>query len=95
MGRGRHGAGEHGACDVRKVFNVWPLLDTEVNRWISRTDIWGLNIETGDLDEFYEVLADLAQEMIEANHGDEIGEAMPVVIVHPPQEFDEQVWEAA
>lgn len=81
--------------DERKVFNVWPLWDREVERLISQTDIWGLNVETATLEEFTEVVVDLAHEMIAANHADEIAGKLPVVVIHPPGELSDMIEDAA
>ena len=44
------------------------IRDDEAGVWISESDIIGLHIETATLDEFEEVLADVAADLIVANH---------------------------
>ena len=51
-----------------RTFHVTAFWDPEARVWCSETDIRGLVIETKTLDEFEEVMEDLAGEMIEANH---------------------------
>ena len=51
-----------------KVFHVRPVWDDEVKRWYSQSDVLGLAIETDTLDEFEEVLLEVAREVIFANH---------------------------
>ena len=53
---------------MKKSFYVRALWDDEVQRWYSESDIHGLAIETDTLDEFEEVMKDVAAELIFANH---------------------------
>ena len=41
------------------------------------------------------MVVDLAHDMIGANHGDEIGDALPVVVIHPPGELSDPLADAA
>ena len=69
--------------EAKHTFHVRPVRDAETGRLMSETDIWGLHIEAADLKEFIEVVAEFAQELIVANHTAEIGESVPIVVVHP------------
>jgi len=53
---------------MKKSFYVRALWDSEVKRWYSESDIHGLHIETDTLDEFEEVLKDVAADLVFANH---------------------------
>ena len=51
-----------------KTFYVRALWDDEAKRFYSESDIHGLNIETDTLEEFEDVLKDVAIELVFANH---------------------------
>lgn len=53
---------------MKRSFYVRALWDDEVHRWYSESDIHGLHIETDTLDEFEEVMKDVAVDLIFANH---------------------------
>ncbi len=53
---------------MKKIFRVRALWDEEAQRFYSDSDIRGLHIETDTLDEFEAVLADVAAELVLANH---------------------------
>ena len=83
-------------------FNVTAFWDPEAKVWCSETDIRGLVIETATLDEFEEVMNDLAPDMVAANHSLEPSEAQdnsPDVIVitweRPPLRIVRDIPEAA
>lgn len=50
------------------VFHVTAVWDEEASVFISESDIKGLVIETSTIEEFEEVLEDLALELILSNH---------------------------
>lgn len=49
-------------------FHVTAFWDPEARVWCSESDIKGLVIETETLNEFEEIMDELAADMIEANH---------------------------
>ncbi len=53
---------------MKRDFYVRALWDDEAKRWYSESDIHGLHIETDTLDEFEEVMKDVAAELVLANH---------------------------
>ena len=55
---------------MRRTFFVRAIWDDEAQVYVSESDIKGLHIETKTLDEFKEVLDDVAVELILANHVD-------------------------
>lgn len=78
---------------MQKSFYVRALWDDDVKRWYSESDIHGLAIETDTLDEFEEVLFDVAADLIIANHlsKDDIAsmplrELMPAIVWERPRE---------
>lgn len=50
------------------TYTVKAVWDAEAGVWISQSDIIGLHIEAPTLDEFEDVLADVAGELVAANH---------------------------
>ena len=80
---------------TKTTFNVWPVLDRESGRIISRSEVWGLHVEAADMREFAEVVTEHAHDLILANHSEEIGEDTPIVIVHPLNQAEGIVPEAA
>jgi Fic family protein len=55
---------------MKRNFFVRAIWDDEANVYYSESDIFGLHIETKTLDEFEEVLNDMALELIMDNHLD-------------------------
>ncbi len=53
---------------MKRTFYVKALWDDEANVWYCESDILGLHIETKTLDEFEEVMNDVALELIMDNH---------------------------
>ena len=53
---------------MKRTFFVRAIWDDEVRRYYSESDIDGLAIETDTLDQFEEVLNDVAAELVFANH---------------------------
>ena len=53
---------------MKRTFFVRAIWDDEVKRYYSESDIDGLAIETDTLDEFEEVLNDVAAELVFSNH---------------------------
>jgi hypothetical protein len=53
---------------MKKSFYVRALWDDEVKRFYSESDIRGLHIETDTIDEFEEVMKDVAAELVLSNH---------------------------
>ncbi len=78
---------------MKRAFYVKALWDEEVSKWYSESDIFGLHIETKTLDQFEEVMNDVALELIMDNHlkSDDmvsrpIKEWLPTIIWQRPQE---------
>ena len=78
---------------AKRTFFVRAIWDPEVKRYYCETDIWGLHIETKTLDEFEEVLLDVAADLIIANHltKDELAtlplaDLVPTIVWQRPQE---------
>lgn len=78
---------------AKRAFHVRAVWDPEVRRYYCDSDIWGLHIETGTLDEFEEVLMDVAADLIVANHlsAEELAtlplaELVPTIIWERPTE---------
>jgi hypothetical protein len=55
---------------LRRTFFVRAIWDDEAQVYVSESDIKGLHIETKTLDEFKQVLDDVAVELILTNHVD-------------------------
>jgi Domain of unknown function (DUF1902) len=53
---------------MKRTFYVKALWDTEAKVWYSESDIFGLHIETKSIEEFKEVMDDVAAELIVTNH---------------------------
>lgn len=53
---------------VKRTFSVAALWDDEAKVFYSQSDIIGLHIEAKTLDEFEEIMHDVAVELIVANH---------------------------
>ena len=53
---------------MRKAFFVRAIWDEEAKVFYSESDISGLHIEVDTIEEFEEVMHDLAVDMITANH---------------------------
>ena len=53
---------------MKKTFYVRALWDDEAKRFYSESDIDGLHIETDTVDEFEEVMKDVAAELVLSNH---------------------------
>lgn len=53
---------------MKKSYYVRALWDDEAKRYYSESDIDGLHIEADTLDEFEEVMRDVAAELVIANH---------------------------
>jgi hypothetical protein len=53
---------------LRRTFFVRAIWDDEAQVYVSESDIKGLHIETKTLDEFKQVLDDVAVELILTNH---------------------------
>lgn len=53
---------------MKKSFYVRALWDEEVKRFYSESDILGLHIETDTIEEFEEVMKDVAAELVFSNH---------------------------
>ena len=60
---------------MKRTFYVKALWDEDAKVWYSETDIEGLFIETKTLDEFQDIMPELAREMIFANHTPHLDEA--------------------
>lgn len=63
---------------MKRSFYIRPVWDDEAKVFYSDTDISGLNIETDTLEEFYELVAEYAPDMIEANHPLPVAPSKPV-----------------
>ena len=79
---------------MNKTLHVRALWDDEVSRWYSQSDVSGLAIETDTLDEFEEVLVDVASVVIFANHysaeelvSTPLKELVPIVVWERPAEI--------
>ena len=71
------------------VFTVEAKWDEEAEVWYSRSNIRGLVIETDTLDEFSEVLKDIAPELIRQFHMSESereSDRMPMIVMERPEE---------
>lgn len=53
---------------MKRTFRVKAVWDVDAKAFYSQSDIQGLHIETADLDEFEEIMMDVAPELIIANH---------------------------
>ncbi len=77
---------------MQRTFTISAHWDAEAKRWYSDSDITGLHIETATLEEFEEVMRDMAVELIFANHFDAatlgstpIGELVPAILWQRPE----------
>jgi hypothetical protein len=78
---------------MKRTFYVRAVWDSEVNKYYTESDIIGLHIETETLDEFEEVLNDVAIDMIMDNHmktedlvSNSIRDLVPTIIWQRPAE---------
>ena len=55
---------------MKRTYYIRATWDDEVKKYISESDIFGLNIETKTLDEFEDVINEFALELIMDNHLD-------------------------
>lgn len=76
---------------MKRTFYVKALWDDEVKVWYSETDISGLFINAKDLDEFEEVIAEFAGELVLENHWrrseipkDIINNTVPIILWQRP-----------
>lgn len=53
---------------VKRTFRVTAIWDDEAGVYVADSDIIGLHIETPSIDEFEEIMMDIAPELIVANH---------------------------
>lgn len=53
---------------MKRTFKVTAVWDVDAKVFYSQSDIEGLHIEAADLDEFEEIMMDVAPELIIANH---------------------------
>jgi Domain of unknown function (DUF1902) len=81
---------------MKRTFYVKALWDDEANVWYTESDILGLAIETKTLDEFEEVMNDVAIELIISNHmsaedlaSHSIRDLVPAIIWQRPVEHAE------
>ncbi len=77
---------------MKRTVRVKAVWDVDAKVFYSQSDIQGLHIETADLDEFEEILMDVAPELIIANHrtAPEIAEhsfkdLMPAILWQRPE----------
>ena len=75
------------------TFSVKAHWDEDAGVYVSESDIIGLHIEAGTIDEFEEVMLDLAGELIIANHmsAADLAEKpykdlIPAILWHRPEE---------
>jgi Domain of unknown function (DUF1902) len=78
---------------MKRTFYVRAVWDAEVNKYYTESDILGLAIETNTLDEFEEVMNDVAIDLIMSNHmsaddlvSNSIRDLVPTIIWQRPQE---------
>ena len=76
---------------AKRSFYVRAVWDPQISRYYSESDIWGLHIETSTIDEFEEVMMDVAADLIVANHlsADELAttpvqELIPTIVWERP-----------
>ena len=53
---------------VKRTYRVTAVWDDEAGVYVAESDIIGLHIETSSIDEFEEIMMDIAPELIVANH---------------------------
>ncbi len=53
---------------MKRTFTVKAIWDNEAQVFYAQSDIEGLHIEAASLDEFEEIMLDVAPELIMANH---------------------------
>lgn len=78
---------------MKRTFYVKALWDDEVKKYYTESDILGLAIETKTLDEFEEVMNEVAIELIMSNHmstedliSNSIRDLVPTIIWQRPVE---------
>jgi uncharacterized protein YuzE len=81
---------------MKRTFYVRAIWDPEVQRYYTESDILGLAIETKTLDEFEEVMNDVAIDLIMNNHmsaqdlvSNSIRDLVPTIIWQRPNEHVE------
>lgn len=77
----------------QRTFHVRAIWDDASKRYYSESDILGLHIESDSLDEFEEVLVDVATEVIFSNHTSSedlastpLKDLVPTIVWERPQE---------
>jgi Domain of unknown function (DUF1902) len=78
---------------MKRTFYVRAVWDEEIKKYYTESDIIGLHIETKTLDEFEEVMNDVAAELIINNHmnasdlaSNSIRDLLPTIIWQRPTE---------
>ena len=78
---------------MKRLFYVRAVWDPEINKYYTESDIIGLHIETATLDEFEEVMNDVAVDMIMHNHmktedlvSNSIRDLVPTIVWQRPAE---------
>jgi hypothetical protein len=81
---------------MKRTFYVRAVWDAEAQKYYTESDISGLAIETKTLDEFEEVMNDVAIELIMSNHmsahdlvSNSIRDLVPTIIWQRPREHIE------
>lgn len=75
----------------KKAFHVRAIWDEEAKVFYSESDIFGLHIEARTLEEFEEVLFEVASELVVANHlseedlaGKSLKDVLPAIVWERP-----------
>ena len=75
----------------KKAFYVRAIWDEEAKVFYSESDIFGLHIDAKTLDEFEEVIFDVASELVVANHlseedlaGKALKDVLPAIVWERP-----------
>ncbi len=53
---------------MKRIFHIRAVWDSEAQVFVSESDIEGLHIEATSVDEFEDIMNDVAVELIMANH---------------------------
>lgn len=76
---------------TRKAFTIRAIWDNEAGVYYSDSDIIGLHVEAKTLDEFEEVIFDVASELVVANHlsgedlvGKSLTDLLPAIVWERP-----------
>lgn len=74
---------------MKRVFKIEAIWDEEAGVFFSKSDIEGLHIEAENIEEFLDIMMDVAPELIVANHFHNIQDELPLEAILPAILFEQ------